>query len=108
MQTAASLRLRCAHDFKTEEDVCTPSTLMFHLTVFRCLSIVLWFCGAALVQRPRDSGVVCASLCSVDLERSRSDDKTWDDGAKHDENIERGHDHQELSRSPITIEVVRK
>ena len=31
-----------------------------------------------------------------------------DDGATHDESIERGHDHQELVRGPVTSDVVEK
>ena len=68
--TAASLRLRCVHDFRrrgssvftVNDDVPLDCVLVW--VAVRCPSFVLWFCGAA-VQTPRDSGVVCTSLLQL-------------------------------------------
>ena len=67
-ETVASRRIRCVHGFRcrgscvhtVKARVPLDSVLVWFAV--RCLS--LRFCGAALAQRPCDSGVVCASLCS--------------------------------------------
>ena len=67
--TAASLRVRHLRDFRRRGrcvHTVNANVLVESLPVWvavRCLSFVLWFCRAALVQTSRDSGVVCASLC---------------------------------------------
>ena len=68
--TAASLGSRCGYDFRYRGccvkivNVDVPLDSVLVQVAVRCPSFVLCFCGAALVQTPRDSGVVCVSLCS--------------------------------------------
>ena len=84
--TAASLRLRCAHDIRRRgrcvytlnADVPLDSLLVW--VAVRCLSFV---------------------LCEAGVTRSLGD------GATRDENLERGHDHHELVRGLATIAVVK-
>ena len=85
--TAASFRSRCAHDFRYRGcfvhtvNVDVPLDSVLVQVAVRCLSFLLCFCGAALVQTPRDCGVVCASL----FWKKRIWRQDSDDDATHDE-----------------------
>ena len=95
-----------------EEDVCTPPTLMFQLTVFQFglqSAVYPSFYGSVVLHWYRRHVTVESSarrFAAVDLERSGSDEETWTTVRRTMRELKRGHDHQELARGPVTNEVV--
>ena len=86
--------------------MCTPSTLLFHLTVFLFASQFAVYLTFLWYRTGTEAMSQWSRLCVTVQLWILKEEKTWTTVRRTMITIERGHDHQELLRGFLRFEVV--